>query len=158
MKKLLLIGALTGAMAGILAGCAAVSTKGGAVGCPAAGFLTAADRSIFTAGGADYKAAMTGLTNSCRYKDGHMQVTGQFHIVVKPEAGAKTDLPGVQVPYIAAIIGPDDQIVSRRQLTAAIPLDETGGGADPQKLEQAFALETPADARHYKVIYAFPEE
>lgn len=159
MKKLILLASI----ALMTTGCSTIEKMAGKVPatatCPEIGFLLGGDHSAFTDNGIEYSTAMTNLGGSCSYDDSAIDVESRFYIILKAkDITAPIEPQGFSVPFVAAVLGADEQILSRRSLNANVEVDENGTGFSLQELTQTIPVSTPKQGGTYKVIYTFPEE
>jgi len=139
-----------------LGGCAGQSATQQAVSagasCPQTGFLKHTE----TIETAEIKATMEDLDGGCHFKDGQVVLTTRFNISAKWIGRAEAP-KGLEIPYFATIVDPNENVLAVQDLTAQVELDHTIGQS-LEELTQSIPLNDVKMSRHYKVIYGFPVE
>ena len=128
---------LAGASAVLVAGCAAqnqtVNDKG--LSCPKVGFVAQLTEMTNFAPGPgrdltdiDSHARLIDYTGTCTYdkEDGQEWLTVDVDLTLEGELGPHATSSTVQVPYVVAVVAPDDTIIAQQDFTTPVTVDQGG--------------------------------
>lgn len=123
--------------------------------CPQTGFLNGGDRSAFTLDGVEYKVVMTDLRGSCKYKSDNRVIVKTAFTVGAQAGDEKAVGQKISIPYVAAVLDDQENIIARQNNIAKIEITGTGQGLTTEEFEQTIPYENAVKAARMKVIYSF---
>jgi hypothetical protein len=101
-----------------------------------------------------YRATLSNVSSDCSFDDD--SVTVSVNVMVLAEIGPAAPSRSAEFPYFAAITGPNDRVLDKKQFGGALTFEPTqhrAGAADT--LTQRIPLKNLKESGHYHVLLGF---
>lgn len=99
-------------------------------------------------------ARLANLKGVCKIRGGKARLEFSFDAVAERKALGK-GVPGQNLSYFIAVLGPDEEILQRRQFYTAVEFKDADTGVKTEEHDVTVPLADPARAGLYRVLVGF---